>query len=144
MVRHGDSTTTRGFVIACSSGMFDDGKRIALHGEEATCGNCKGKFKIFGTGTDCTDNGRPTVLHGDPVMCPCGKNKVIAGGAAGCFVESGGLQNGKSAGADSSATWSVSDGPTHADEGLERYFEIVDGKTEAPIEGMTHKLLSDG
>lgn len=90
MVRHGDPTTTGGFVMAYSSGMFDDGKRIAVHGEEATCGNCKGSFKIFGTGTDTTDNGRPTVLHSDPVMCPCGKNKAIAGGDAGCFVESGG------------------------------------------------------
>jgi hypothetical protein len=29
-------------------------------------------------------------------------------------------------------------------EDLERYFEIVDATSEVPIEGMTHKLLSDG
>jgi uncharacterized Zn-binding protein involved in type VI secretion len=91
MVRHGDPTTTGGHVLAFASTMFDDGKRIALHGEEATCGNCKGTFKIFGSGTECTENGRATVLHGDPVLCPCGKNKVIAGSDAGCHVESGGL-----------------------------------------------------
>ncbi|WP_341316677.1 PAAR domain-containing protein [Paraburkholderia sp. IMGN_8] len=93
MVRYGDPTTTGGRVFALASTMFDDGKRIALHGEEATCGNCKGTFKIFGSGTECTDNGRATVLHGDPVMCPCGKNKVIAGSDAGCHVESGGLSS---------------------------------------------------
>jgi len=31
-----------------------------------------------------------------------------------------------------------------ADEDLERYFEIVDARTEAPIAGMTYKLSSDG
>jgi uncharacterized Zn-binding protein involved in type VI secretion len=90
MVRYGDSTTTGGRVFALISTMSDDGKRIALHGEEATCGNCKGTFKIFGSGNDCTENGRATVLHGDPVLCPCGKNKVIAGSDAGCHIESGG------------------------------------------------------
>jgi len=87
MVRHGDQTTTGGFVIAFSSTMFDDGKRIALHGDEATCGNCKGVFKIFGSGTGATENGRATVLNGDPVMCPCGKNKVFVVGVPGCYVE---------------------------------------------------------
>ena len=97
LVRHGDPTTTGGFVIAYSSAMFDDGRRIALHGEEATCGNCKGSFKLFGTGTDCTENGRSTVLHGDPIMCPCGKNKVIAGGNATCFIDSGSSSSSRSA-----------------------------------------------
>ncbi|WP_296650109.1 hypothetical protein [Paraburkholderia sp.] len=31
-----------------------------------------------------------------------------------------------------------------ADEDLEHYFEIVDAKTGAPVEGMTYKLSSDG
>lgn len=96
MVRHGDPTTTGGLVFAFVSTMFDDGKRIALHGEEATCGNCKGAFKIFGSGTDCTEDGRATVLHGDPVLCPCGRNKVIAGGDAGCHVEVGGQSSARS------------------------------------------------
>ena len=90
MVRHGDPTTTRGRVIAFDSNVFDEGRRIALHGEHATCGNCKGTFKIVGSGTDCTENGRATVLHGDPVLCPCGKNKVIAGSDAGFHVEDDG------------------------------------------------------
>ena len=40
-VRHGDPTTTGGFVLAYSSTLHDDGKKIALSGDEATCGICK-------------------------------------------------------------------------------------------------------
>lgn len=90
IVRHGDSTTTHGRVIAFDSSMFDEGKRIALHGEHATCGNCNGTFKIIGSGIDFTENGRAAVLHGDRVLCPCGNNKVIAGSDAGCHVEEDG------------------------------------------------------
>jgi uncharacterized Zn-binding protein involved in type VI secretion len=77
LVTHGD-TTTRGVVIAVASRMFEKGRRLALHGEEATCGNCKGSFKIVGTATRTRDNGRALVQHGDWVMCPCGKNRVLA------------------------------------------------------------------
>jgi uncharacterized Zn-binding protein involved in type VI secretion len=84
LVRHGDRTTTGGLVIALSSTIFDDGKHIALHGDDATCGNCKGAFKILGTGDGVSENNRVAVVHGDKVLCPCGKNRVIAGGDAGC------------------------------------------------------------
>lgn len=85
-VRHGDPTTTRGFVIAYSSTFHDNGKKIALSGDEATCGNCKGAFKIFGTGKGISEKGRDAVLDGDPVLCPCGKNKVIVGDSPGIFL----------------------------------------------------------
>ncbi|WP_414443236.1 PAAR domain-containing protein [Burkholderia sp. 22PA0106] len=86
LVRHGDQTTTGGFVIALSSTMFEDGKHIALHGDEATCGNCKGLFKVFGTGDGISENNRVAVIHGDKVLCPCGRNRVIASGDAMCFL----------------------------------------------------------
>jgi PAAR motif len=85
-VRHGDPTTTRGFVMAYSSTFHDDGKKIALSGDEATCGNCKGAFKIYGTGKGISENGRDAVLDGDPVLCPCGKNRVIVGDNPGIFL----------------------------------------------------------
>ena len=56
-VRHGDPTTTRGFVMAYSSTIHDDGKRVALSGDEATCGNCKGVFKIFEPARECPKRG---------------------------------------------------------------------------------------
>ncbi|SAK99012.1 hypothetical protein AWB81_05658 [Caballeronia arationis] len=52
-VRHGDPTTTRGFVMAYSSTIHDDGKKVALNGDEATCGNCEGVFRIFGPAREC-------------------------------------------------------------------------------------------
>ncbi|WP_087649476.1 PAAR domain-containing protein [Caballeronia choica] len=82
-VRHGDPTTTGGFVIACSSTIHDDGKKVALSGDEATCGNCKGAYKIFGTGQEISEKGRAVVLDSDSVLCPCGKNRVIVGSNPG-------------------------------------------------------------
>jgi uncharacterized Zn-binding protein involved in type VI secretion len=87
LVRHGDRTTTRGFVMAFSSTMHDDGKKIALSGDKATCGSCKGAYPIYGTGEGVSEGGRVAVVHGDKVLCPCGKNRVIAGSDAGCHLE---------------------------------------------------------
>jgi len=87
LVRHGDPTTTRGFVLAYSSTMHDDGKKIALFGDKATCGNCKGAYPIYATGEGVSEKGRVAVVHGDKVLCPCGKNRVIAGSDAGCHLE---------------------------------------------------------
>lgn len=83
-VCHGDPTTTGGKVIATASTMFDGGRRIALDGEMATCGNCLGEHPIQGTGTDTEEDGRASVLDNDPVQCSCGKNHVKAGSGAGC------------------------------------------------------------
>ena len=46
-VRNGDPTTTRGLVIAQASTIFDEGKHVALSGDEATCGNCKGRWRYM-------------------------------------------------------------------------------------------------
>ncbi len=139
LIVQGNPTTTRGVVIGGSAfGMTDNGRTFALHGDEATCGNCKGAFKIFGTATGRCYDGRAGVVEGDLVLCPCGRNRVLAGANPGCFYE----DDGGSAGASSSAgtTFEQDD----ATDELEHYFEIVDAVTGAPIEGMTYKLLSDG
>ncbi|WP_043173966.1 PAAR domain-containing protein [Burkholderia ambifaria] len=88
-VRDGDPTTTGGFVIAVTSTMFDNGKHVAIDGDEATCGYCKGTFKIFGSAQRMSCHGRRVVLNGDPVLCPCGQNKVMAGGDSMIFYEEG-------------------------------------------------------
>jgi hypothetical protein len=85
-VRHGDPTTTSGLVIACSSTIHDNGRKVALSGDEATCGNCKGAFKIFGTGKGMSENSRDVVIDGDLVLCPCNKNRVIVGDNPGIFL----------------------------------------------------------
>ncbi|MEW6341641.1 MAG: PAAR domain-containing protein [Pseudomonadota bacterium] len=89
-VRHGDPTTARGFVLAYSSTIHDNGKKVALSGDEATCGNCKGVFKIFGTGRGMSERGRDIVGDGDRVLCPCGKNRVMVGANPRIFLETTG------------------------------------------------------
>jgi uncharacterized Zn-binding protein involved in type VI secretion len=88
-VRHGDPTTTRGFVIAVTSTIFDNRKQVALSGDEATCGNCKGAWKIYGTGKGMSEKGRDVVVDGDLVLCPCKKNRVIVGSNPGIFLHTG-------------------------------------------------------
>ncbi|WP_122169542.1 PAAR domain-containing protein [Burkholderia stabilis] len=88
-VRDRDPTTTGGFVIAITSTIFDNRKHVAVDGDEATCGNCKGAFKILGSAQRMSCHGRKVVLNGDPVLCPCGKNKAIAGGDSRILYEEG-------------------------------------------------------
>jgi uncharacterized Zn-binding protein involved in type VI secretion len=88
VVRHGDPTTTGGFVMAFASTIHDNGKKVALSGDEATCGNCKGAYKIYGTGDGMSEMQRVVVVHGDKVLCPCGKNRVIIGSNPGIFLTS--------------------------------------------------------
>jgi len=87
VARNHDVTTTRGVVIALSSTIYDMGKQVALDGDRATCGNCKGTYPIYGTGTGMFDHGRAVAVDGDLVLCPCGKNRVIAGADATIFLE---------------------------------------------------------
>jgi hypothetical protein len=97
-IRNGDPTTTGGFVIAFSSTIHDDGRQVALSGDEATCGNCKGTYKIYGTGEGMTEKTRCVVVEGDVVLCPCKKNRVVVGSNPGIFLEiSSGNANARSA-----------------------------------------------
>ncbi|VWD30324.1 bacteriophage gp29 protein [Burkholderia aenigmatica] len=89
-VRDNDPTTTQGFVIAISSTIYDNEKRVALSGDKATCGNCDGNFEIIGSGERGSENGRNVVVDGDWVACPCKKNRVIVGNNPGIFLESSG------------------------------------------------------
>ncbi|MBN3728669.1 PAAR domain-containing protein [Burkholderia sp. Ac-20379] len=86
-VRNGDRTTTGGTVFARAATLDDNGKKLALDGESATCGQCEGVFRIVSSCTCMSDNGRQVVLNSDAVLCPCGRNEVVAGGDARVFVE---------------------------------------------------------
>jgi uncharacterized Zn-binding protein involved in type VI secretion len=104
IVRHGDETATRGKVVAYSATIHDDGRKIALHGDQVTCGNCKGLWKIIGTGEGVGENGRVAVINGDHVLCPCKKNRVFAGADAGMFIHiDTGARNGGAAEASQAA-----------------------------------------
>lgn len=84
-VRNGDPTTTGGVVIAVTSTMFNHGKQVALDGDKATCGNCEGAFPIVGGAHRMIHHGRCVALEGDAILCPCGKNRLIAGSDSTIF-----------------------------------------------------------
>jgi len=86
LVVQGSPTTTGGLVIGGSAThMADHGTPFALDGDEATCGKCEGVFRIVGTATRRCYRGQPGVVEGDPVLCPCGRNYVMASLNPGCF-----------------------------------------------------------
>ncbi|WP_322014325.1 PAAR domain-containing protein [Paraburkholderia sp. J12] len=143
LVRNGDPTTTGGVVIATTSSRCDGGKPLALDGEEATCGKCKGIFKIFGTCTKVTWQGRASVFDGDLVLCPCGQNRVIAGPDARCFAVSGDRLP-VAVRTFSVDPEEVTSGLSDAYNELEHYFEMIDAVAGVPVEGMTYTLLSNG
>ncbi|MFB9125527.1 hypothetical protein E2553_00600 [Paraburkholderia dipogonis] len=64
----------------------NNGIKLALDSEHATCGNCKGSWPMHGTGDKMRNRGTPVVLDNDPVLCRCGKNRLIAASDAKCFV----------------------------------------------------------
>ncbi|KDR24940.1 MULTISPECIES: PAAR domain-containing protein [Caballeronia] len=89
-IREGDPTTTGGYVIAGSSTISDDRRKVALSEDQATCGSCNGAHRIHGTGLGIKEKGLCAVVEGDIVLCPCGKNRVAVGRNPGIFLRSGG------------------------------------------------------
>lgn len=124
-VRHGDPTTTGGVVLAFLSTISDKGKKVALSGEDATCGNCKGTYKILGTGKGIFEGGRDVVVDGDQVLCPCGKNRVIVGASPGIFFES----TGGSAASTLLQTGAIAPSPTSVNRIHTIRFQAVEPET---------------
>lgn len=87
IVRQWDRTTTGGQVVSASSTSSDMGRLWVLSGDLATCGECKGLFSINGTAVDVVEDGKATVVHWDLVLCPCGKNHVLASQDCTSFIE---------------------------------------------------------
>ncbi|WP_286202778.1 PAAR domain-containing protein [Burkholderia sp. THE68] len=124
-VRDGDSTTTGGRVFASGSRINDKGKRVALDGNDATCGNCEGVFKILGTGRNVSNAGRNVVLDGDEILCPCGKNRAIVGSNPGVWLKRAGPQI-----PETLAESGMSDGKKHGS-----WVRVRDSETGEPLSG---------
>src|ERR1700722_5097855 len=135
-VRGGDATTTRGFVIGTSTRINDGGKKVALDGDEATCGNCKGLHTIIGTGKGISDKGRRVVVDGDSVLCPCKKNRVIVGSNPRIF-----LNTHKGSAVASSAAGSFSVASTLASS--PRFAEDHDSEEPHPVPVSDGKTNAD-
>jgi hypothetical protein len=86
LVAEGDLTSTGGRVMRATSAQYDEDRPLALDGDFATCGNCKGEWRILGSVSDWTEDGKSMVKNLDRVNCPCGKNRVYARPKAGYWV----------------------------------------------------------
>jgi len=138
IVRHGDPTTTGGNVAAYSSTMHDNNKKLALHGDEATCGNCDGLWNIVGTGEGMGENGRLVVINGDHVACPCGSNRVIAGEDAGCFIHV--LHDRENTDAVDGAKVTRRSADQSA---FDQSFVLRDEKTQKPLAGVLYMIVTE-
>lgn len=133
----GDSTTTGGKIIHASSTMYDDQKPIALSGDEATCGKCKGVFKIIGTGEGILECGRMAVVHGDFLLCPCKKNRIVSSLNAGYFI----LDDGESS-ANYSQRHDLARGGTHDREQLfDEQFQLIDRYSDMPCADTEYAIV---
>ncbi|HDR9484122.1 TPA: PAAR domain-containing protein [Burkholderia aenigmatica] len=133
-IRDSDPTTTRGFVIAISSTIYDDERRVALSGDKATCGNCDGTFDIIGSGEGLSENGRNVVVDGDWVGCPCRENRVIVGNNPGIFLESSGSTHP----AESSAQHLRSTTPTPAIH--DEQIRLIDRSSGWPLTDLRYRI----
>jgi hypothetical protein len=135
VVRFGDPTTTGGKVLAVRANIHDEGKKIALHGEHATCGDCKGSWPMFGTGEGMSDHETQVVIQGDRVLCPCGKNRVISGEDVGCFIH-------KEPGASKTVTTTDSSRePAHAAL-YDEQFTLLDDASR-PLSNVCYRIVTD-
>jgi uncharacterized Zn-binding protein involved in type VI secretion len=134
VVRFGDPTTTGGKVLAVRANIHDEGKKVALHGEHATCGNCEGSWPMFGTGEGMSDHGMQVVIQGDRVLCPCGKNRVIAGEDVGCFIH-------KHSGASNAAATDSSREAAHAAQ-YDEQFTLLD-EARHPLANARYRIVTD-
>ncbi|WP_423393971.1 PAAR domain-containing protein [Burkholderia sp. LMG 21824] len=93
VIRVGDMTTTGGIVVEGTSSIVVSDRLAALNGDRATCGNCEGMFAIAGSAVSVISSNRCVAVEGDPVLCPCGKNRLIAGAECTFFIGGDGGRN---------------------------------------------------
>lgn len=142
IAKRGDPTTTHGIVLAFNDFAANHGISIALHGDHATCGNCgSGSWPIYGSCEHMRFHGRAAVQHGDLVLCPCGRNQVIATSTNMHYGDQGDKKSGVNAG--DAVNFAMSDDVGHADEVIEQSFTLLEDGT-TPVEGYHYDLYSDG
>ncbi|RBJ74672.1 PAAR domain-containing protein, partial [Pseudomonas sp. MWU12-2534b] len=93
VIRVGDMTTTGGIVVEGTSSIVVSDRLAALNGDRATCGNCEGMFPIAGSAVSVISSNRCVAVEGDPVLCPCGKNRLIADADCTFFIGGDGGRN---------------------------------------------------
>jgi len=154
-LRHGDLTTTGGVIIATGRMRFH-GKEVAAEGELATCPACKSvgylvndAYPAFGL-----PGGRQLAIQGAWIFCKCANPPRAIASTDKFRVAVNRAGSGAPAPASAlplplvpSVAPSYTPQREHSQEpedAVEYYFEIVDARTETPIDGMTYKLSNGG
>lgn len=132
LVAEGDLTSTAGRVVRATSTQYDEGRPLALDGDFATCGNCKGEWRILGSVSDWTEDGKSMVKNLDRVNCPCGKNYVYARPKAGYWVSD-----------ESSLTAGGSMARCLVDRtAYDQSFLLCDQKSGKPLAGVLYRIVT--
>ncbi|MDU1062901.1 MAG: PAAR domain-containing protein [Leclercia adecarboxylata] len=79
--------TSYGVIISATASWFEGDKAIARTGDEASCSNCKGYFKILASAQDWAEGGKAYAATGDRVLCRCRDHYVY--GSATQFTSTG-------------------------------------------------------
>jgi hypothetical protein len=145
----GDSRVMEGAPHSTIEGP-DGSSRGQTHlGQKAWCSVCQ-SVGVIAAGSGMSQylrgwDGRLNAMQavgGDIVLCKCERPPRIVSVYARCYkymdASTGSTASSFASNAPAPATLAESD------EELEHYFEIVDAKTEAPIEGITYKISSNG
>lgn len=149
LVADGDRTTTGGEVIGRSDFYNEEGKMYARKENHATCGNCKGGWPIYGTASNWMDDGEPYVKDMDRVLCPCGKNFVLAAGGSRAFYseskgEAAPASRPKALVYDQQYTLRTSDGQPFANVPYRvRIGSVVVASGVTDAQGMTLRIATD-
>lgn len=124
------------------------GRQVAYEGDLVWCPACKssGAIKCIPPKRPMTGaDGRQTALDGDLCMCKCPSPPRLIASYKDAYV---GFEAQDIPALPGAAIWMAYAGHgTFADqaiEDLEIYFEVVDAKTDEPVPGLFHTLLSNG
>jgi hypothetical protein len=116
-------------------------------GHQAWCAVCQ-SAGIIAAGSGISDSlrgwdGRLNAMEavgGDVVLCQCARHPRIVPiyGRLCQYIDERSGRIANTPASDTASAWP----PAEANEELEHYFELIDAKTGAPVEGMTYKLSS--
>lgn len=144
LLKMGDKTTAGGVVLEGVDSCRHHGTPITFIGAKIWCPVCNSEGVIGWKGPHqpATMMGKQQALDGDPCLCKCDPSPVCLASQDSAWHEFESHELPTTVYSSSSAPGSNAESGTEHE--LEHFFEIVDAATNAPVEGMSYKLLSDG
>ncbi|GJH27829.1 PAAR domain-containing protein [Caballeronia novacaledonica] len=136
----GDWTTTKGRILGGSSSWYaENGKTLARSYDLASCGTCKGGFPIYGTADTWLDEGKALVRHMDRILCPCGKNFVLASSESSFLFTTAAAVEDESPNVQSRLNITASETWDCPDEQI----RAVDARSGQPIAGLAYYIEAE-